>query len=557
MVAIARLTPLVRPPVHGLLVVATVFLAYACASRPSVCTAAPQLKSIFPTGVQVGGSVEVEASGKFEKWPVQVWVDRPGLELLPAKEKAKFTAKAAAEAEPGVYWIRLFDEQGTTPPFPVVVGSLPEIAEREPNDRPGQANEVALPSAILNGKLARRGDVDTFSVQLAKGQTLVAEVDANRTLESPVDCLLEIATTSGFVQARNEDHQGLDPRLTFVAPQDGRYLVRVFGFPATPDSTIGLAGGENYHYRLLLTVEGFVDSTWPLAISTVGEQVEVNGWNLPNGVKTLTPVATTNAGTTAVVAPGIANRFLVPVARHASIPALPGSSPQQPQTITLPATVTGRIAAVRESHSFNFNAAAGTTVVFRIESRELGFPLDPILELFDAAGKSLVRIDDLANGRDAELVFAIPAAGDYRLTVSDLHRQGGPRFLYRLRGTLALPDYALSLAADAFSVAAGEQLEIPVKVDRLNGFNQPVVVRVDGLPPTLQVEPVTSPADGDLSKEVKLILKAGDMPFAGPIQVTGSVAGAENFGRQAVATITGRMAKTSQPWLTITPPAKQ
>ena len=163
----------------------------------------------------------------------------------------------------------------------------------------------------------------------------------------------------------------------------------------------------------------------------------------------------------------------------------------------------------------------------------------------------------MANGRDGELVFAIAAAGDYRLTVSDLHLQGGPRFLYRLRGTLALPDYALSLAADAFSVAAGEQLEIPVKVDRLNGFNQPVVVHLDGLPSALQVEPVTSPVDGDLSKEVKLILKAGDMPFAGPIQVTGSVAGAENFGRQAVATITGRMAKTSQPWLTITPPAKQ
>lgn len=518
--------------------------------------AAPQLTSLFPPGVQVGQSVVIEAKGKFEKWPTQVWVDRPGLQIQPAADKGKLTAVAAADAEPGIYWVRLFDEQGTTPLFPLIVGSLPEVAELEPNDRPGQVQEISLPSVVVNGKFARRGDVDIYAIKLTSGQTLVAEVDANRSLEAPVDCLLEIVSTAGFVQARNEDHQGLDPRLVFVAPADGTYLVRTFGFPAAPNSSIELAGGDNYFYRLLLTVEGFVDYTWPWAVSAAGDPVELIGWNLPAAAKILSPLATSDPKTAAIAAPQIANRCLVPIEPHPSITALASVDPQHPQSITLPVTVTGRIGAPRESNSFSFSAPAGGTLVFRIESRELGFPLDPVLELFDAMGKSLARVDDSASGRDAELVFAVPAAGEYRLTVSDLHRQGGPRFVYRLRAMLAQPDYALALAADSFSLAAASQLEIPVKVERLYGFNQPIVVRVEGLPEGVQVEPVTSLAEGDLSKEVKLIIKAGDKPFAGPIQVTGSVAGSDNLSRRALSTITGRIAKTNQTWLTVTAPAK-
>ncbi len=62
--------------------------------------AAPELRSLFPSGVQVGQSVDVEAKGKFDKWPAQVWVDRPGLQLQLATDKGKLKAVAADDAEP-------------------------------------------------------------------------------------------------------------------------------------------------------------------------------------------------------------------------------------------------------------------------------------------------------------------------------------------------------------------------------------------------------------------------------------------------------------------------
>ncbi|MBL9125689.1 MAG: PPC domain-containing protein, partial [Planctomycetaceae bacterium] len=480
---------------------------------------------------------------------------RPGLEFQFAKEKEKLSVRVAADAEPGLYWLRFYDAAGATAPTPFVVGQLPETVDAEPNERPGQAQQITQPSVIVNGRLARRGDVDHFGVKLAKGQTLVARIDAQQPLESPVDCLLEIVTPAGFVSVRNEDHLGLDPRVVFVAPTDGQYFVRVFGFPATPDSTIGLAGGDAYIYRLLLTTEGFVDHAWPLAVGTATERVDLVGWNL--AVTTgIVPRPTSDPRWAAIVEPQVANRLLLPIEPHLSLLADESADPTHPQAITLPVTVTGRIAAPRGKQAFRFAAKGGTTLILRVDSRELGFDLDPVLELLDAAGKSVAKVDDSAGGRDAELTFAVPADGDYVLQVCDLHRQGGPRFVYRLRATTAQPDYALSVAGEGFVVAAGGQLEIPVKVDRLLGFNQPVAIQIEGLPAGATCDLVTSPAEGDAAKEIKLVVKGGDSAGSGAIQFVGRVAGAESLVRRATAPIAGRTAKTDRCWLTVTAAAK-
>ena len=44
--------------------------------------------------------------------------------------------------------------------------------------------------------------------------------------------------------AQNNDYHGLDPQVRLPVPEDGTYIVRMFAFPATPDSSIGFAGGE-------------------------------------------------------------------------------------------------------------------------------------------------------------------------------------------------------------------------------------------------------------------------------------------------------------------------
>src|SRR5581483_2412519 len=110
-------------------------------------------------GAQRGTTVEVTAGGTFERWPVKAWVSGQGVEVKPAGDKGKLSVTVAADAVPGTYWIRLHDEQGAGIPRPFVVGTLPEVLEREPNDD-RRKPQVLEPSVVVNGRLNPAGDVD-------------------------------------------------------------------------------------------------------------------------------------------------------------------------------------------------------------------------------------------------------------------------------------------------------------------------------------------------------------------------------------------------------------
>lgn len=515
----------------------------------------PNFQYMIPRGAQVGSTVDLDVHA-FDDWPVKAWVDRPGLTVQINGKKNEATAIVSSDAVPGVYLLRFYDAQGTTPLIPFVMGHLPEVTEQEKNNVARKPLSLTSLPVVVNGRI-ERDDVDVFAVSLAKGQTLVASIESHRTLASPMDGVLEILSEQGFVLAHNDDDQGLDPRIAFIAPEAGTYLVRVFGFPATPDSTIGLAGGRNYVYRLTLATEAFVDYALPMAVTSPADRVAVQGWNISPEVAELVPAPLTDPALALLTHPRLANALVIPVVSHKSMLAVEPSRPDQPQRVELPVTVTGRIERPRDKDLFEFSAEAGQVLQLRVESRALGYPLDPVLELFDSQGKSLGRVDDAGDNRDAELVLAAPADGTYRVAVSDLHRQGGPRFVYRLTAKLAEPDFSLSVDGDAFSVAAGAKLELPVTVERLHGFAQPIAIAVSGLPEGTTAEPVTSPAEGEAAKGVKLVISAGSAPFSGSIRVSGSTNGQYPLAHDATAALAGSPRRTNHLWLTVTEPAKK
>src|SRR5262249_36007488 len=150
------------------------------------------------------------------------------------------------------------------------------------NEDPKKPQVLDSAAVVVNGRLEKQGDVDGFALRLAKGQTLVASVLANRGLGSPMDAVLQVASADGFVLDQNNDYHGLDPQLVFTAPADGTYVVRTFAFPAVPDSGIRFAGGETFIYRLTLTTGGFAEYAYPLAVPRADPgQVELVGWNIP------------------------------------------------------------------------------------------------------------------------------------------------------------------------------------------------------------------------------------------------------------------------------------
>ena len=511
--------------------------------------AGPEPKHWFPLGVRRGDNVEVSVGGNFPKWPVSVWVDRPGVTAAAGEEKGKLSVTAAADATPGVYWMRLYDSDAAAAPRPFVVGTLEEALEKEPNNAPGEAQAVGS-SIVVNGRLSPGGDVDVFGVQLAKDQTLVASLVAHETLGSPVDAVLQIVEPRGNVLAYNHDHGGLDPQIAFVAPADGPYLVRVFGFPSSPNSSIGFSGNDAYVYRLTLSVGGFVDYPWPLAVAGGAEtSVELFGWNIPEALRSRTlrgepPIA-------ALFDPQLANVAHVAVEPYATVVEAETNDPAAPQTIDVPVAVTGRIEADGDADVFAFNAKKGESLVFELASRTLGYPTDGVLEVTDASGKSLARVDDAGGTRDPVITFAPPADGTFCISVSDLYGHGSPRHVYRLRATKAKPDFAVTADAQAYVLAAGKSTEVTLAVERRNGFAEEITFRPTGLPDGVTAEPVTSAGSGDSAKSVKLVLASSGGPFSGPIRIRGESSGEDKRAHEVEAAIPGHQARTRDLWLTV------
>lgn len=532
-------------------------LSYLCLSvflcgRASA--APPTLTYLYPAGAQRGTTVEVTAGGTFERWPVQVWVEGKGLEVKPAKDKGKLTVTVAADAVPGPYWLRLYDEEGATALRTFLVGTLPEVMEQEPNDD-AKKPQMIDGNVIVNGRLAKAGDVDCYGLKLKKGQTLVASLEANRTLGSPMDGLLQILSADGFVLEQNNDYHGLDPQIVFPVPKDGTYVVRTFAFPSMPDASIHFAGGENYVYRLTLTTAGFADHPWPLAVPRADPgTVELVGWNIPEDARKVA-VAKSEEAITSVFHSQIANPVTVRPEPHATTVADAGNDRHHPQTLTIPMTVSGRLEKADAIHAYSFEAKKGQKLLFQAEAQALGYPLTPVLRLLDSKGKQLAQAEGPTLGHDPELVFSVPEDGKYSVEIRDLHGDGSPRHLYRLRAIFAVPEFSLTLTSDRFVMTPGKPLDVILTVVRRNDFVEGIDVSAEGLPEGITAAPVAATMD---AKTITLQLTAGAAPAAGPLRIVGKVRGTQEPSHLAQTPLADRGVSTYHLWITLPrPPEKK
>ncbi|MDA1050170.1 MAG: pre-peptidase [Planctomycetota bacterium] len=520
---------------------------------PSAVSAPPKCDALFPAGGQRGQQVDVTAAGSFSNWPVSVWVDRDGVQVEPDKDNGKFKINIADTAS-GVYLLRFHDQEGATQLRPFAVDSLPEVVETEPNEELDAANKIAQ-SSIINGRLEKGGDIDGFAFEMKAGQTLVASLDANQTFGSPMDAVLQICNADGFVLAQNDDQRGLDPQIAFVAPRDGSYVARTFAFPLTPNSSIAFAGASTFIYRLTLTTSGFVDQVVPLSAQPeVSADTRLFGWNLPEGAL-ITQASVGHRDRLFASHPEFASAVQQSLTTYPAVAATGELSRTNPQPIELPAVVTGRIDSARDEDVFLVTATKGTKLSIQVESDALGFLLDPLVQVLDAEEKVIGEVDDTNRNRDCQLTQAIPADGPYRIVVRDVHRNGGFRYVYRMTIDASPPDFALKLANDAYVLTPGKPLEIPVTIERRNGFNGEIEVNAIELPDGVRCEVVKSEAKGDSSKSVKVVLNTDAGPVSGTFRVVGKSVGEGAIERTADYVIAGTTAEFSAAWLTVAAPA--
>lgn len=510
--------------------------------------ASPTLTGLNPSGGQLGKSVDLTVGGTFDPWPIQAWASHKGIVLTPGKVKGKFVANIAADVPAGLHWLRLYNSDGASEQRPFFVGTLPEVAEVDPNDDPVKP-QLLTGNCVVNGKLNPAGDVDHFAIELKKGQTFVASLEANAILRSPMDGQMQLLDAAGSVVAENNDAHGLDPQIAFVVPRDGRYVVRIFAFPSMPDSSIRFFGSELCVYRLTCTAGGFVDHAFPPAVSLKDPKpIELRGWNIPNAAKALALKSDRLLDRLSVSHPDIANAVSIRIEPHPCLVEVEPNDPSRPQELESPATIGGHIQIAGDVDVFQFSLKKGDKRAIRIEADAIDSLLDPVLRILDETGKVLNESrTPKGNSDPPEVAFTALADGKYRVEIRDLYKHGGDRYAYRLRIAKPEPDFSLGVAADQFTFNAGESLEIPVTVARIGGFTQPIEIRAVDLPEGVVFEP----GKPDAAKSSKLKL-TGKKAISGTIRIVG-VAG---FERTARATITTFATPTESIFLTVRPEKK-
>jgi hypothetical protein len=477
----------------------------------------PEAAYIFPAGGQRGTTVKVKVGGVFlhEKcrWELlgpgvkaskelkripTIWFEGPLLPIPDSQRVEDYPKDMAGEvaiakdAALGLRPWRLWTSQGAAPSLKFMVGDLPEIVEQEVDGDPVPV-KVTLPVTI-NGRIFPRGNVDVWTFDAKKGQTIRCEVFAAR-MGSPLDARLEVLDGKGRKIAENDDTFGADPFVRFTASADGNYQVRVL------DTRYD--GGQAFVYRLTLSADLHVDTVFPLGGPRGGKLVVYpTGQGLPPGPHemTLSSAKISEMLHTLAISGKETNGFWL------ELDDLPEYVAAPAQPVALPAIFNGRIGRPGAVEAWSWTARKGDVYEFDLRAGRLGSPLDGVLSIYNNTGKELARVEAPAGQLDPSLIFTVPADGTYSVRVQDrLQSRGGPSFAYRLRVAAPTPDFRLRLAGDAVTVPRGGQGKLKVFVDRLGGFKEPIVLTVTGLPPGVTALPATLAAGQNV---LDLTLKA-------------------------------------------------
>ncbi|MEW5981129.1 MAG: hypothetical protein AB1806_02015 [Acidobacteriota bacterium] len=480
----------------------------------------------------------------------------------------------AADAEPGPRHLRLQTPQGLTNPLIFIVGQLPEFDEPvvrpSPSgapQRPGQPAALQRPAVLppvvtlpvtVNGRLVpgegapprplaqagqyQPGDVDRYRFQATAGQDLVAVVSARNLMPYLADAVpgwfqatLALYDAGGREVAYCDDFRlQPDPVLHYRVPADGEFTLEV------RDAIY--RGREDFVYRVSIGELPYVTGIYPLGgPAGASPTVAVTGWNLPiDRLAVDTKRAVPGVYPVSVRAGRVeSNRVAFAVNTLPEVLEVEmGPAAERRQSVTLPIIVNGRVDRPGDWDEFTFPAKAGDTIVADVQARRLGSPLDSVLELTGPAGTRVAFSDDVedkgaglvTHHADSSLTAVLPAAGTYRVRISERQQKGGSEYAYRLRISRPQPDFDLMVAPSSLNVPAGTSVPLTVVAVRRDGFAGDIALSLADAPPGYSLSGAMLPAGQD---RVRLTLSA-------PPRLPAPQAGSVPIGIRGTAAIEGR-----------------
>ena len=478
-----------------------------------------------------------------------VWKDPAELDLGTAFH---FRVSVPESQLPGVHEFRIATVQSVSSVGHLLITDYPiAVEDGSDNDQPAGAQAVALPVAVC-GMIDRFEDVDCFRIRGEAGQDLVCQIYAQRVtcaihcmaVRYPkihlMDAMLTLLGPDGKLVSLNDNHFGGDSLLHCRLPTSGDYVLQV--------RDTRYAGDPRYVYCVELSQDPVALGTIPMGVQQ-GKSAAIEpvlSFPATAAAATGNVAASGTAAASETIpgggaffpehAPGVTPGWQVVRAFSAGRPLNPvwlrvspypesvgivddrGSGEAVPMAV--PGGITGRLMAPNQVHRYLFEGKHDCWYRFEVQSQQRGFAVDSVLAVYDGTGKSLTVSDDGYYTKDATLNFQAPADGQYTLSVRDLNGRSGEHFVYHLTAEQSGPDFEIHGEYYYGMLAPGGQAIWFVSLRRLNGFDGPVKMEVEGLPQGVSFTPVTIPSG--MSACSLIFTAAPDAPVnAALVRVTG------------------------------------
>lgn len=480
-------------------------------AAPLAHAVAPNLTTVTPAGGQRGSTVEVTLAGDRLADAEELFFYQPGIKVdyicEAADKKVKAVLTIAPDCPLGEHPLRVRTAGGISALRLFYVGPFPSVDEKEPNNSTARPQPIAL-NTTVHGTIAAE-DIDTFVVEAKKGQRLSVEIEGARLGRTMFDPVVAIHDASGKQLAANDNTTllGHDSSASVIVPADGRYTVAVRDM---------VYAGAGHVYRLHVGTFPRPALAYPLG-GKAGDTLAVKFLgDLSGDIAQSVTLPAEPVGKFGAVAE---RDGLAPSPNWLRVSEFPNADADAAPSA--PFARHGILATKGKPGEFRFTGKKDQHLEFAVYARRLGSPLDSVLTVLDAKGKSLGSNDDASGNPDSMTRVRLPSDGEYTVRVADQLARGGPLYAYRVEVTEVRPALTLSIPDTArydyetrksLVVPRGNRFAVLLNINR-DLCNDDLTVAFPGLPVGVTLQADTVP--GSLSAVPVVFEAASNAAIAG------------------------------------------
>jgi len=526
---------MLRPGLSSSVRVGCWILGLWLASGP-VAEAAPKITKLNLRGLQLGGSVALVVEGSELLPEPKLLLPIPVQQELKPGAKAnrlEFTVTLAADAQPGIYPLRIATTSGVSDAEMIAVDALPQLEFKDQLD--------SLPAA-LSGRVGGPVILAT-KFPGKKGMPLVIEIAAQR-LNANIEPSLRLFDSRHRQLAWGHGRISLggDARIALTLPADDMYQLEVHD--------LQYKGGTNNHFRIALGELKYADLVFPLG-GQRGTKTSLvpKITNFPPDTKLEVDLGQARFAMPAPL-PAAGRTAASPQLLLSEIPEILEITPEKDklQEVTVPAAINGVLSQPKEEDRYLLHVQAGQKLRFRVFANQAGSPLDATLSVRNEQNGQLAANDDRSDTIDPGLDFTVPKnVTKLIVALRDVIRSGSPNHIYRIAVERAdLPEFDLTLDNEAWQVPQNGAAVGLIKVRRGN-YNGPIELFAEGLPPGVQLSGNVIPANATQTL-LSLSAPTDALIAAASVQILGK-AGQGDLAVTRPVLLADSQAGVLQPWL--------